>query len=778
MENTARKLTSAKILADIKESHGSLDLLKVFLITGATDISKSYELVKSWAKAPMINDADKANFENALKTLQAIELKRVELTSLIYGIDSPVVEVEAEKDNVILMLPSLDETLDKVRVMFKGCENLTKTKDVAFMELKATVGSGKVMTSEKQAITWDDEKINQFIETVAGPVTEGNVAYGFGTVYEHLKDMVDSGAEEPAIKASLATLLIGKKIIGNKADDYFIKDEKVFEDYYTRILSALVVSAINNREEKKKITNSEVTIEKEIAETIIPELKKLDADVKQGSFATVTKMLKGIYEKFNHKISLGDSLAKAQELAITAAPNLLIRNKETKVTNLPTVPIGCTDIKKETHLEEIAAIIEPQQTAELPIEIYDETHNIKESNKELWTEVENYDNMQQILDKGVDLCKRGLWKDALSMSVILISAGKICKEKGSKEKVLWDTDQIVDWYSNNIKNAIDPTAVIVKDGPAVKAGTLDVEPKEDVTRLLKDSSPYKDKYAFKSFTVKSNRGKNALIFQVLDATLEQEPKILITELNMFRFFDDLRKDLALNGNSLPKARTAIREEFEKFYDITGSEVKGMAGNLLDEATAYRKANKKETSTDLGEPTTAILPDATKSALIGPGGKILPDIIVEPTIPVEEPAKVVPTTEPEPAKEVVASPPVTPVVPGKTEDDKTTETTPVEDTTSSNDKVAIDYTGFEDIVKAKTKFDLHKAIYAKASKFTDLKEGVKAIFEIVNVARHDKHYKGKTQIGNWNPTPLADLLNNIQRIVDKGAELANSRVLAG
>ena len=98
MENTARALTAQAVIEDFK-SIGASELLKVFLVTGATDISKSYEFVKGLLRNAT-SDAEKASYNNALKALANIELKRITLTSIVYGVDetiptTPAVAAEA-----------------------------------------------------------------------------------------------------------------------------------------------------------------------------------------------------------------------------------------------------------------------------------------------------------------------------------------------------------------------------------------------------------------------------------------------------------------------------------------------------------------------------------------------------------------------------------------------------------------------------------------------------------------------------------------------------------
>jgi hypothetical protein len=753
MQNTAQKLSSKEILENIKEAHGSLDLLKVFLITGATDISKSYELIRAWHKNAM-NDTDKANFSSAMKSLQAIELKRVELTTLIYGIDdgNTIIDVPHEEETheevakVILMLPRLDDTLDKIRKAIKESQNIEKTKQEAFEELKTTVGQGKVMSTEGVPVTWDNDHINQFIDTVvennkpAEPKTES--AFGFKTVYDHITEMVKNGIKEDAIKQSLKTLLVDKVISTSPTDTFLIKGEKGFEDYYSRILSALITSGIKDYEAKNNTVNKGEAVEKEIAETVIPALKEMDKDEKQSSFVTITKMIRSIYQKFGFNRDLSTSLLKAQELAETTAPNLLKRNKEGKKGNISTIELP------------------PKQTVEPPVEIYDDSHNIKESNKELYAEVEKYQYLQEIFDKAVELVKKNNWRDALSMCIILISSGKIKSTVGEPDKetfIQWDTDQIKSWYYTVVEasvktstpETVDTVATEVKEtptpeiktGPAVVAGTIDT--REIVTRLLKDDAPYKDKYGFKTFTIKNDRGRiGNLIIQIVDATPEQEPELLVTEANLTKFLDEMRDHLVVKRNEQPWVKSTIFTKLSKFYDVTGSECKGITGALVNEADAIRRANKALRKAEESKAT-----DATEET------------------PVE--------TKQE--SEVVASPPVerVPIIDAETDlkEETVTETTSTEDTVNSNDDL---YVGYDDILKAKTKYDLHKAIYAKASENEKHEDGIKAIFEVINVARKDNRYK-KSQIRNWKPTPPAELLSSITKIVEKGIELANTKV---
>ena len=776
MENTARKLAnSMELLADIKEAHGGLDLLKVFLITGATDISKSYELVKQWHRNAY-SDADKANFDNALKVLQAIELKRIELTSIVYGIDipidtTPVMETHEDAVKVILMLPRLDEIQDKIRKAFKESTDIKETKQWAFEELKTSVGQGKAsLGTDNVPITWDNDHINQFIETVAGTKTDEQTTvipstFGFKTIYEHVNDMVNLGKTEGEIKASLANLLIDK-VITSGTDQFLVKGQKGFDDYYSRILSALVTSSIKTRTDKVNAVDKEAKAEEQIAAKVIPMLESLDKDEKQSSFVSITKAIRQIYNSLGFNKSLSDSLLKAQEVAETAAPNLLKRNKESKKADVPIVP---------------------QQTVPIPVQIYDDSHNIKESNKELWTEVEKYEYLQQLFDKGVELSKKGNWRDALSMCIILISSGKIKQDDTATTPLDWDVNQIHLWYHSNIEGAInaskdlivdaeivtDPTAV--KVGPAVVAGTIDA--KEMSTKLLKDTTLWDGIYKFKSFDVKTDRRQCPIMsFQILDVTSEQEKTLLVTESNMLKFFNDMRQHIVEKRNEQPWVKGEIFKQFSYFYDITGSEAKGITQKLVDEADAIRRANKAANKAVKAD-TPAVIPEVPITTPPVEPVTTVPEVIVPPVdIPDITPPIVTPPVVEEPNKEseVVVNPPVEPLVDAETElnppgieTTTPTEESSKEDVTNSN---RISYAGFEDVLKAHEKYSFHKAIYAKSCEYTNPEEAVQNIFMVINSARKDRNFK-KFQVRNFKSSSEAEVLEAIKKIIAKGIEIA-------
>lgn len=782
MNNTAKSLSAAQVVEEFKTAHNSLDLLRVFLVTGTADISRSHEFLSKLQRNTYATSEDKARYTKALKMLEEIELRRIELTHIVYNagdVSIPITDSEIiketettseEKSNVILMLPKLEDILERVRTMLVEGKDPVQANKEAFETLKTSVGQGKVVNAEGKPVTWDNDKINEYLAGIeeenkpAENIQPGDKV-GFETIYNYFNDMIKNNAKEPEIKEALKLFLMGKVVGGKTAEnDYLIKDETVFEDYYNRLIHNLVkigIEAFENKDKSAPIADGtkEELVEKKLEEEVIPLLKQLDKDESETSFTGITKKIRDIYKSFNLKAELQDSLWKAKELAATVAPNLLARNKSKSTGNMPLTPV--TEVKEES------------------VQIYDESHNIKETNKALWAEVEKYQYLTELFDKAVDLSKKGNWKDALSMCIILISSGKIKETATSKDLLSWDVDQIKLWYHSNVEIAVSELsnktetvnveATVVEDkkeetpteekqqGPVPQAGSIEKSAKEQAARILKDAVKWKDKYSFKSFDVKTDHHRGgAISFEIVDATPEQEPELLITEVNMTKFFDEMRDRLIASRNDFPKVKAEVVNKLSEYYEISNSEAKRIVGNLQKEADELRKEVKSTPKVEETEKEEVNLP--------GPSTEVI-------------------TTEAAPVEEVKDNPPVSQQETGSesenaseenvsSEPESATENTVIENSTSGNESKN-PYEGFEKILKCNKKVDAHKAIHAKATEYPTIEEGVKAVFEMVNQARKDGRYK-KAFIHNWKPTPSADLLEMVRKIVETGEEMAKKQ----
>jgi len=844
MNNTAIKM-SAEVVREFKEAHDSLDLLKVFLITGATDISKSYEMIQRWYKGAE-SDAERANFTLALKSLQNIELKRVQLTEIIYnsGNTSSVEETAEEPNNqeegakTIVMLPKLETILDRVRTILTNGANSAEAYKESMDILTTSVGQGKAVNADNKSVLWDTEEINKFLDSIS-PVpaedestettqsAEEHEKVGFLTIYNVAQDLIKDGKNADAIKAFLETYLIGK-IIETKESNFFIKDKAVYEDYYSRILNIMILAGITERD--KKVSESETIslkdkVEKEIEAEIKPVLEEMDKKETETSFANVTKLVKNIYAKSNFKTSLSDSLLKAQELAEKWAPNLLNRYRNRNETFTPVKPV---------------IVSEP--------DIYDNSHNIRESNKELWAEVEKYAYLDELFKKAEELCLKGNWKDALSMSIILISSGQIKETKDATEQIKWEEDQIVSWFKTNVlsvtkKQETTQVTEEKKIGP-VPPVNFAKETSEGLSRVLKDSDKWAGTCTFKEFKIFTDHHANKVMtFQILDKHTDAEKDLLITEENMTKFIDDLRNKLIDTRNNFPECKTTFRDTMSVYYELAPNEVKHVIRKLSDEADVARKELKKatqlaqekvetttvDTQTESVEPSTNDISNDAEGTVYYVEFKIGEPIYEKvdgKEVPVEDGTFVIANEKGIDCNVTVTDGIITNIVelieesepkeelpvPGDTENvgivsdgtdvalknEASVETTPLTEATVETSKVetaeensseetqatsAIEatvgepstnsnskaYEGFESLLKCKDKISTHKEMISKAKEYANVEDGIKALYDVINLARRDNRHK-KAFVRNWKGTLEVDLLERIRRIVNAGLGL--------
>lgn len=782
--SSAHKLSASEVVKEFQQAHNNLDLLRVFLITGTSDISRTYEFITKLHKNTS-NQADKAKYTKALRILENIELRRIELTSVIYNvgdvnlpdITESTVIVEEVKDNTIVMLPSLDDILLRVKTMLTSGGDVVETNKGAFELLKSTVGQGKATDAEGKSVSWDNEKINEFIYLINNEPTEATTtetkveaeSIFFKVAYDQVLAMIEEGKQATEIKDFLKSFLIGKVIKGSAPEnDYFIKDEAIFEDYYTRMVENVVIYGITSYNKKNELategTSSKTEqIEKEITEVATTMIQDLEKDTTQKSLSPVARVIRDTYKKLGLSMNLRDAYFKARELAEKISPNFFNKTKESEKDSIQTAP--------PTEKVEEKAVVE----------IYDDSHNIKESNKELWAEVEKYEYLNQLFTKAVELSKKGFWKDALSMSTILISSGQIKETESSEETLKWDIDQIKLWFNNIVENAaktseetkveekIEQTEATAVQGPVPQINSIDS--KAPATRLLKDSSLWKETYSFKSFPIKvSRRHGGSMSFEIVDATKEQEKDLLIIEENMTAFLDDLRNQLVVRRNDQPKVKETLSSRLSAFYEITNTEVRAIIENLLEEADALRRAAKNEAKKGhFANNKTSETPTTPK--------------VEVPTVetPVVEVPKVETPVIEEKSEEAVQSPPAetAPVEETKENESQTQSTESSENEASENtteenagnepgNSNEDSYEGFEDIIKAKDKLGFHKAVFSKINEYKSSEEGIKAVFDVVNTARKNSRYK-KSFVRNYKPANDVDLLSMINKVYTTGVE---------
>jgi len=752
MNNTAKKLSPKEVVNQFTEIPKGDELLRAFLMTNTTDISKAAEIIQKWANKSAGNE--KAKYDKALTMLSSIMLKRVEFTAILFGIedsfntiiDTTATEVKAEETEpeakVIVMLPTQETIFERVKIAMldKKAKNPVSG---AFKIMNNTFGQGKVLGADGKPAKWDSKQISEYIqslvksevkteETSTTPVvkekqdtTQQQSSFGFKTIYNHFMELVTNGKTVDEIKADLKTLLIGKHIKETDSE-YVIADETKYEDYWQRILVNLVTSAVKSKavhdELKEKTQEVETTIEKEV----IPFLKKEDADETKVSIAPAARSLRSAYLKSGLNLALMDALDKVKELAAKHAPNLLARNsKEVPKTEKPTV-------------EKVEKVETPA------VEIYNDSHNIKESNKELWKEVENFDKLNQIFNKAVELVNKGNWRDALNMCILLITnpIPKVKETDNSQVYLKWNVDQVKQWFNTNVMPMKGKTIEVTKAteehkvaGPVPVVGTI---AKERAVRLLTDSSTWKDKYGFSTFEIPTDNNEGSMLVQVVNATVEQEANLIYTLPNLTKYINGLKDKLVENQNNFPKVKDEIAKTLTSIYSLTSADVKRIVGGLNREASEIRRQikNDKKYESLLKKRETEKEAQTTENPQNQPAQK---DQAVE-------------------TKNESAS----------AQADITAIEKSVTDEPSNSNKGEDEYDGFYEILKAGNKINYQKEIYEKIKSYPTTEEGIKAVFEVVEKARKDKHFK-KNQIGSYKMVPKDDLLRAIQKIYSLGVE---------
>lgn len=616
--NTAKKLSASEVINNFKNDHSTLDLLKVFLITGATDISKSYELISKWHRNSS-NSIDKAKFKHALDMLENIELKRVELTSAIYNVSEPVIDIKAEEDEpeakTFQMLPKLDETLERVRnLLTKGSFSSDSYKE-AMAILNSTVKEGKVVNNNNEPETWDTDKINVFLDSIENENKnqksdkKETKKIGFKGLSLYIESLVGLDKSEQEIKDSTEKFITGA-IITSKGGDTFIKDKEVFEDYWNRALHALLKCAVENKNNSKSTNKTEKAIEDKIESDIKPLLSKLDKDVKETSLAKATKALKEIYTKNGFNINLREAMGKIESIAEKIAPNLLKRRQTTTNNSLPVDKTVKNDSDNKNE----------------KVDIYDDSHNIQESNKELWESVKSYTLLDQLYNKSLELIKENKWKDALSMCILLISSGFIKENESSETVILWENNQIKDWFYNIIMNSKqedkkvstnetkkDNTEVksntgIVPTANSIETATVNGVEKTSNVKLLKPESAKIWKHNYKSRSIDipvEHYSSESISFEIIDVTDNKHPDLFITEDNMVNFLFSQRDILVNKRNNVPNARKLVKQKFSEYYDISYGEVKSIVESLTKQADEIRRNTKKDKSNNAKQSNASI-----------------------------------------------------------------------------------------------------------------------------------------------------------------------------
>ena len=768
MDNLARKFNDPKeVVALFQDEYKSIDLLKMFLLTSANDVSKTFEMLTKWEKNSA-SPAEKASFLLAQETLKRVILKRIELTATMYQVEvsSPIAQVKTtvdstkeettavkEEQSTSILIP-LDKIMEQARLHFQeSVEKLTqvpmtlteeeikemndKNKDTdnpniigyfgtigeiqseayskSFKLLKNTLGAGRYLlpNGKPSKKIWDIDEVNETLDKISGEffkvdnselekvqqdVSEIKVIK-LNDVFVLMKSSFESGKTKEEIVEEVKNLVIGVKL----SDNDQIVDEAAFNLFKEGSVNAYYESLVVSKEATDKLgtkKTKEEIVEEAISE-LSPEIEALDKDGKESSIAVFMKKLRSIFLKNNYNLDLKSAKAEAEKIIARLAPNLWERYKaKHKISDEQTVIT--TDVVAE----------EPS------VEIYDDSHNYKETNPELAEKAKTITDMKTLFETAKALSDAGNWKDALSMVIERTSSSEILVKPANAEPhpFLFDTAQAKTWFKQNIldtpnmgsktvENIIEDKATFAQDvkTDAVETNQVKEEAGTDSVQAEEKQQGPVPAAGFTNDVVLYPSGKeNAEDSEVIAYVIKLKKGSLTLMVANSELSVDYpnHKDaqakieevigmLVENGNAYKQAKEAITSFFSS-YTIPAGTMKSLMQYVVDEAIATRQYNKrnkkkeskktKETSvetvnTETTEPSEIVNTETTKVTEL-PTIKEEEVVTTTEETPVEETTETTPEEQEKTEEQVVEEPSVdSPTPSGDIEESKdSTEST--------------------------------------------------------------------------------------------------------
>ena len=707
MDNLARKFENPKEVVDsFTKAHGSTELLKMFMLTSSNDVSKINELLKSWEKDSK-NDADKTALRSAQKTLKAVVLKRVELTGIMYGVEttstvSPITEqiavvatggvieekeIVVESEPIKLLVPMTNIIENAKSYLKEASEKIKSTENItdelagniqaeafanAFHLMKETLGAGNYLTADgkKSKTIWQGEEISDHLDVISKEffaIDNSNLEtvksqpaeikeFTYNDIAAMVKASFEANRTVDLIIEEVRTAFFGGKI---KDNNTVIDTEDKFTTiigYVNNYFNSLVT--INKPVETKEVVLSKAK------ESLTEELKKLDADPKANSIHLLIIKLREFFLNNNASIPLKESKAAVETFVKENAQNLWNRY-----------------ISKSSN----AVIIVAEETPS--IDIYDNSHNYETTNPELYAAAKEITTMDAMFAKAKQLVEEKKWKDALAMVIHLTSNNQIAVS--DTVKLTFTEDQAKGWFKQNIletkpvEQIAEATIVAdethasetdqvkveegsaevvqpveqteVKQGPVPKAG---FDPEAAIYPQI-GGVPAEDKGLVAYYFETKMIPKKGVTFMVTDSDVS-------VDFPCYSDFENKMNEivgiLSNNSNDYKKAKAELTS-FLSVYEVTPSVIKTMLTRFTELGIADRKARKAESKSVIEKPAETTEETTTQET----------ETVVETPV---ETVVVEPSTEESVVETVVEE---TPAPETTTEDAPVVEPTPQDDT---------------------------------------------------------------------------------------------------
>lgn len=630
MNNLAKKFETPKEVVDLfTEEYKSIDLLKMFLLTSANDVSKALEMLRQWEKNA--TGSDLVAMRKATATLKQIILKRIELTAIMYGVADSTVPADTTADTTqeqseqgeptkILPVPMANiidrakKYLQEAKTQIENTQDITdeiagKLQSEAFASafhlMKETLGAANYLAADgkKSKKVWTSEEISDMLDQIAQEYfkvdnsnldkveeTTETTEFTYNDIAAIIKSCFEKNMTIEATIEEVKTFCYGSKI---KDNNTIIDNDEKFNsvvNYATNYWNSL------NTKETTEVSEDELLTK--MAEILDEDLKKLDADERENSVISLVKRTREFFLNNGINLSLKDVKNKIVGLIQEKAPNLWARYQ-----------------KKMGHRE-----------VETPnVDIYDSSHNYKETNPSLYEEASKIVTMEVMFNKAKQLTEEGNWKDALAMVIHLSGSKQVMVSENNPLNL--DESQAKTWFKNNIlgtksteeldKKSREILAAkmesqkVETEAQAVETNQVkeDTGSAEDTQKIESQEKPIgpvpfagfsKDAIFYPQFATEIPEDQlHAYVLTMSDApkkdyTFMVADSEVSVDFPCYKDFDakmdEILEILVLNSNDYKKAKIELTS-FLNVYDVKSGVIKDLLQYFQKMSVAERKARK-------------------------------------------------------------------------------------------------------------------------------------------------------------------------------------------
>jgi len=865
MSNLAKTLNDPKQIIDLyQKEYKNMDLLTMFLLTGSNDVQRTMEMLKQWEKVEA-DEVAKSTYKLAQETLKRVMVQRVNMTAAIYGVavaspidakpqqqkptetsdkqEDPAQEesTETEKDNVIQMLPTVQDVYARIHTIFKNSfekfssmpentdkEELGNIQSEAYAEafklLKETLGAGRYLSADKKKSNkvWDITSLNEALDTISrdyfkvdssdsGETQQDNNQEKIillNDIFIAVKSAFDAGKSKEETFEEIKNMVVGAKI----QDSNSVIDAAHFETM-TKMHGSIDTyynSLVTMKQASAGPTKTTDELLSEASEKFDTEIKSLEKGDTGMTFAKIVKAVRGFFLENNLNTTLDNVKSYTEKIVKEKAPSFFEKYKE-------------------RHKGKVSEVKEEKVEETISIDIYDDSHNYRETNPELAEKAKGIDNFKTLFETAKVLTEEGKWKDALSLVIERMSSGeiKVTPIKGEPTVVTFEVPQSKDWFKTCIleskglgSNTIQSIETAKVEFQQKQTQTKDSDQVKETTDSVVETQQTNKKQGpvpaagFSNDTVLFPNGKDhtedsdlvALVIELIGSKPKKSLTFMVsnTEVSIDipnyndaeAKIDELIEMMVKNANGYAPTKDALLAFFSS-YTLPNGVIKSLMNHIMEEAKITRQHNKavkrrqekenakKENSAEATnvEQTEVETTEQSEVASTTPSEESVN------TDPVKETEVTEQSTEEngsndeaesadshsEESSPLADQPEVTEEKSESQESSETkaepaTSNTSGQDTTSILETVSFD--SVKPIVLAKEKADFNKAIGNFYLNSNDKELAKKQLLEIVKNYASDKSYR-KNMIHNYRRSSESDLVRLLDKAIENTEKATNA-----